>query len=98
MTKNKANKLIQDFNGYNKTDGDFINMIHTLYNEGLSLLDGKVEYSNDMSNKHYFYKVVEDKYDEKDDWLEGKTIGYLSAYKCFVRGIDNNYEILAYIS
>jgi hypothetical protein len=98
MTAKRANALITGYNGYGKTDDDFTAMIHSLNAGGLSLMDGEVEYSPDMTNKHYFYRLAEDRYDNNGDWYEGKTVGWLSAYKCFVRGIDNLYEILAYVS
>jgi hypothetical protein len=48
------------------------------------------------------YRVITMKAVEYEDgytqWEEAKTIGYLSAYKCFVRGLDNPFEILAYIA
>ncbi|GHU51670.1 hypothetical protein AGMMS49975_05840 [Clostridia bacterium] len=98
-TIRKANDLIRNYQGYGKEDKDFTAMLHELYNAVLSLLNGEVEYNSDMTSKHYFYKVVEDKTDdETGEWYEGRTVGYLSAYKCFVRGLDEPYEILAYVS
>jgi hypothetical protein len=98
MTLREIKKLVYGFNGFGKNDNDFTAMMRTITDNGMSLMDGEVEYNGDMTNKHYFFRVVEDKYDENGDWYDGKTVGYLSAYKCFNRGPDNPYEILAYIS
>ena len=94
----RLNRLIADFNGYGKEDRDFTAMVNVLYNNGYSLFDGKIKYTNDMTAKHYKYRIVKDSVDGNGDYCEGKTVGYLTAYKSFVRGIDNPYEILAYVS
>lgn len=98
MTIRKLNNMIYGFNGYEKEDNDFTAMIHTLHNAGMMLMDGEIEYNSDMTNKHYKYRLAETIIDEYDQVVDGKTIGYLSAYKCFVNGIEKPYEILAYVS
>ena len=98
MTRRKINNLIYHHNGHGKTDADFNAIIQTFYANGLQLLEGNIEYSPDMTNKRYSYRVAELKYDEYEDVCEGKTIGYLSAVKYFLSGLDKPYEILAYVS
>ena len=98
MTRRQVNNLIYEYNGYNKTDDDFVKMIRTFYDNSFQLLDGQIEYTPDMTSKRYSYRVAELKFDENEDVIEGKTIGYLSAVKYFLRGLDNPFEILAYVS
>lgn len=98
MTIRKANILIQPYQGYGKTESDFVAMIHSLSNAGLLLMDGDINYNNDMTNKHYVFRLSISTIDEYDQVVEGKTVGYLTAYKCWARRNDDRFEILAYIS
>jgi len=93
--RKQLNKAIDVFNGYNKEDYHFTAMMKTIYGygSGMALVDGKVDYTDDMSRKEYHYRVVEN-FEEEDE----RTVGYLSATKYFLRGLDNPYEILVYVS
>lgn len=98
VTKRSLNKQLTNFNGYGKTDTNFKEMLKVLYDQGLVLSEGKIEYSDGMASKSYNYKISSGETSEDGDWVETKVIGYLSATKYFINGLDNPYEILVYMS
>ena len=100
MTINRLNKFVSKYNGYGKTDIDFKNMFDVFTQYGLMLLDGNIEYSDDMTSKRYNYRIVEEVYNEEFDQIEeGKTVGYLTAMKCWrTDDLEQPFEILVYVS
>jgi DNA-binding winged helix-turn-helix (wHTH) protein len=87
------NKAIDVFNGHGKEDYHYNALIQTIYGRGFALVDGSAEYNNEMTQKRHNYRVVEN-YEEENE----RTVGYLSVTKYFLNGVDNPYEILAYVS
>lgn len=100
MTVKQLNRLVCKYTGANKTDDDFREMIEIFFQYHLALLDGDIEYSPDMTSKRYSYRIAEEVYNEEFDQVdEGKTVGYLTAVKCWRAGdLEQPYEILAYVS
>ena len=100
MTIKQLNRLVNKYNGYNKTDRDFKSMIDVFAQYGLMLLNGNIEYSDDMTSKRYNYRIVEEVYNEEFNQVdEGKTVGYLTAMKCWrTDDLEQPFEILAYVS
>lgn len=100
MTIKQLNRLVDKYNGYNKTDNDFRNLFSLFGLYKLMLLDGEINYSPDMTSKRYNYRIVEEVYNEEFDQIdEGKTIGYLTAVQSWrTDDLEQPFEILAYVS
>lgn len=100
MTIKQLNRLIDKYNGYNKTDNDFRNLFSLFGLYKLMLLDGEINYSPDMTSKRYNYRIAEEVYNEEFDQIdEGKTIGYLTVVQCWrTNDLEQPFEILAYVS
>jgi hypothetical protein len=98
MTVRQANRIVAEYNGFNKTDDDFTAMLNALYRRGLWLADGTEEYYEGMTRKIYTFRVAKTRVGKDGEPYGGKSIGTLIAYKCWrTRNPDAPFEILAYI-
>ena len=99
MTTRQLNTMVDKYNGLGKTDKDFVDMLLEIQSKDLLLFDGENDYDSSMTRKDYRYRICELKIDEFEQVVEGKTIGYLRAMKCWrTKDLEMPFEILAYVS